>query len=66
MRFDTPSWFKGLFLQSARGDRGWQNRAYGNVMPGRPASAGAEGSTAASSGVNRGSGNFRGAGHRLG
>jgi len=62
-RIDTPNWFKRLFSPSARGDRGWQNRAYGNVMPGRQVP---EPDTGASSGINRGGGNFRGQGHRLG
>jgi hypothetical protein len=63
-RIDTPNWFKGLFTPSARGDSGWQNRAFGNVMPGRPIP---NTPGTAATGVNRGTtGNFRGQGHRLG
>lgn len=66
-RFETPAWFKRLFRPSARGDSGWQNRAYGNVMPGRNPAAQEQTTAGSSSGIlNRATGNFRGQGHRLG
>jgi len=63
MRVDTPIWFRNLFAGST--NRGVQQRPYGTVIPPRDATE--TGNTGTSSSVfNRGSGNFRGQGHRLG
>ena len=66
-RFGTPSWFRNLFprdTSSAPGLRpGAQDRTFGTVIPPRDTPP----NTGTSSSVfGRGTGNFRGQGHRLG
>jgi Der1-like family len=65
-RIDTPTWFRNLFPAppNARVQAGTP-RAFGTVIP--PRNQDANPNTGTSSGVfGRGTGNFRGPGHRLG
>ena len=71
-RFDTPAWFRNLFPRAVGGPSAGMQRPYGTVIPPREQpqpqqQQGGEGASGSSSGVfGRGTGNFRGQGHRLG
>jgi hypothetical protein len=64
-RIDTPLWFKNLFPQARTGQTQTQARGFGTVVP--PREERIVGGNTGSTGIfGRGTGNFRGEGHRLG